>query len=159
MGLQYFTLVHILISLVGIASGFGMLAGLLAAKLFPRWTAVFLTTTVATSATGFFFPFRGFTPALAFGVLSLVVLAVAIYALYLRRLTGSWRPAFVSIALYLNCFVLVAQLFQKIPPLTALAPTQSEPAFAITQGIVLITFLWLGILATKRFRGGWGSWV
>lgn len=156
MMLQYFTLVHILISLVGIASGFGVLAGFLAAKLFPRWTAVFLTTTVLTSVTGFFFPFRGFTPALAVGVLSLVLLAVAGYGLYSRRLAGGWRKAFVIttvVALYLNTFVLVVQLFQKMPVLVEIAPTQTEPPFAVSQAAVLAAFIWLGVVATKRFRG------
>ena len=155
MELPYFTLVHIVISLVGIAAGFGALAGLLAAKLFPRWTALFLVTTVATSATGFFFPFRGFTPAFAVGIISLLVLAVAIYALYTRRLAGAWRKAYVInavVALYLNVFVLFAQLFQKMPVLKAIAPTQSEPAFAVTQAGVLVVFIVLGITATIRFR-------
>jgi len=153
MALQYFTLVHVLISLVGIASGFGALSGLLAAKLFPRWTAVFLATTVATSVTGFFFPFRGFTPAIAVGLISLVVLAVANYALYFRRLAGAWRKAFVIstlIALYLHVFVLVVQLFQKMPALLEIAPTQTEPPFAITQAVVLVVFILLGIICTFR---------
>jgi hypothetical protein len=150
-----FTLIHVIISLVGIAAGFGVLAGLLAATHFPRWTALFLVTTVATSATGFLFPFHGFTPALAVGLISLVVLAVAIYALYVRDLAGVWRKAYVIssvVALYLNVFVLFAQLFQKMPVLKTLAPTQSEPPFALTQGLVLVAFVALGITATKRFR-------
>lgn len=153
----YFNLIHVIISLVGIMAGFGALSGMLAATLYPRWTALFLAFTVATSATGFFFPFRGFTPALAVGVLSLVVLAVAIYALYVRRLSGAWRTAYVITALtalYLNVFVLIVQLFQKMPVLKALAPNQSEPPFAVTQAIVLIVFLVLGFFATTRFRAG-----
>jgi len=155
MTLNYFTLVHIAISVVGIVSGFGALSGWLAGKLFPGWTHSFLATTIATSVTGFFFPFRGFTPAIGVGIISLVLLAVAAFALYSRRLTGIWRKAFVitSVAsLYLNFFVLVAQLFQKMPALAALAPTQSEPPFAITQLVVLASFVALGILATARFR-------
>jgi hypothetical protein len=157
MALQYFTLVHILISLAGIASGFGALSGQLAGKLFPCWTAVFLVTTVATSVTGFFFPFRGLTPAFAVGLVSLLALAVANYALYFQRLAGSWRTAFVIsalLALYLNVFVLVAQLFQKMPALMEIAPTQTEPPFAITQAIVLVVFILLGIIAMSRFRDG-----
>lgn len=155
MALQYFTLVHILISLVGIASGFGVLSGLLTGKLFPRWTAVFLATTTATSVTGYFFPFHGITPAIVVGGLSLLALAAASYALYGRNLAGVWRKAFVIgavISLYFNFFVLVAQLFQKTPALVDLAPTQSEPPFAITQAVVLGVFIWVGIIATIQFR-------
>jgi len=116
MGLSTFTLIHILISLAGIVSGLVVLGGWLAGKQFQGWTAFFLVTTVTTSVTGFFFPFRGFTPAYGVGVISLFVLAAAIYALYLRRLSGVWSKVYVInalIALYLNFFVLVAQLFQK----------------------------------------------
>jgi hypothetical protein len=156
MGLSIFTLVHVIISLVGIAAGFGMLSGLLAARLFPRWTAVYLVTTLATSVTGFFFPFKGFTPAIGFGILSSIVLAVALYALYSRRLAGKWRRAFVInsvVALYLNVFVLITQLFQKMPALKELAPTQTEPPFGITHGVVLVAFVLMGMKATSRFRG------
>jgi hypothetical protein len=159
MVLQYFTLVHLFISVAGIASGFGALSGLLAGQLFPRWTAVFLATTVATSVTGFFFPFRGVTPALAVGLISLLVLAVANYALYVQRLAGAWRKAFVIsalIALYLNVFVLVVQLFQKMPALMDIAPTQTEAPFTITQAIVLVVFISLGMSAMSRFRDGLG---
>ncbi len=154
MALQYFTLIHILISLVGIATGFGMLSGLLAGRLFPGWTAVFLVSTVATSVTGFFFPIHGITPGIVVGIISLVLLAVANCALYWRRLAGAWRKAFVisgSIALYLNVFVLFVQLFEKMPVLKEIAPTQTEPAFRITQGVVLIAFIVVGIIATRRF--------
>ena len=155
MALEYFTLIHILISLAGIASGFGVVSGLLAAKLFPGWTAFFLVTTVATSVTGFFFPLRGFTPALAVGVISLLALAAASYALYARRLAGPWRSVFVIsavLSLYFNFFVLVVQLFQKMPALIAIAPTQTEPPFAISQAVVLIAFVLLGLFALRRFR-------
>ena len=157
MEIHYFTLVHIAISLAGIASGFGALSGWLVGKLFPRWTAWFLATTVATSATGFFFPFHGFTPAIGVGIISLAVLAVSLFALYVRRLSGGWGKAFVICsvaALYLNFFVLVVQLFQKMPALIAIAPTQTEPAFALTQAVVLVMFIVLGITATRRFRDG-----
>jgi hypothetical protein len=155
MTLQYFTLVHILISLVGICAGFGVLAGLIAGNLFPRWTVIFLATTVATSVTGFFFPFNGFTPALGVGIVSLVALGAAIYGLYFQRLSGVWRKVFVIgsvLAQYLNFFVLIVQLFQKMPVLFELAPTQKEPPFAITQGTVLVVFVWLYIAAVKKFR-------
>ena len=155
MALAYLTLIHVLISVVGIASGFGVLAGLLAGTVFPRWTALFLATTVATSVTGFFFPFRGVTPAFAFGVLSLVMLAVAIYARYARRLAGAWRRAYAItavIALYLNFFVLIAQLFTKVPEMRALAPTQAEPPFLLTQLLVLAIFVGMGFLVVMKCR-------
>ena len=155
MGLPIFTLIHILISLAGIVSGLVVLGGWLAGKQFQGWTAFFLVTTVTTSVTGFFFPFRGFTPAYGVGIISLFVLAAAIYALYLRRLSGVWSKVYVInalIALYLNFFVLVAQLFQKTPALKELAPTQTEPPFATSQGIVLLLFVVLGIAAVRQFR-------
>ena len=155
MTLDVFTLVHILISLAGIVSGLVVVGGWLAGRSYAGWTAFFLATTVATSATGFFFPYRGFTPALAVGILSLLLLAVAIYALYVRKLAGIWQRTYLVTALtalYLNFFVLVAQLFQKTPALKELAPTQSEPPFGITQGLVLVVFVLLGIGTLRRFR-------
>jgi hypothetical protein len=155
MILAIYTAIHVLISLLGIASGFVVSYGFLVARRFEKWTSFFLATTVATSVTGFFFPFRGFTPAYAFGVLSLLVLAAAYYALYSRHLAGGWRKVYVVhalIALYLNFFVLIVQLFQKVPALKALAPTQSEPPFAIAQGTALVLFVGLGLAATKRFH-------
>lgn len=155
MGLAIFTLIHILISLAGIVSGLVVLGGWLAGKHYRGWTAFFLVTTVITSVTGFFFPFRGFTPAYGVGVISLFILAAAIFALYVRRLSGAWGKVYVInavTALYLNFFVLVAQLFQKTPALKELAPTQSEPPFAISQGIVLLLFVALGIAAVRQFR-------
>ena len=149
-----FTLIHVLLSLVAIVSGFIVVAGMLAAKSHAGWTALFLGTTVATSVTGFFFPFHHFTPAHGVGIVSLVVLAVAIFALYNRRLAGGWRRTYVVgsvLALYLNFFVLIAQLFLKVPALKALAPTQTEPPFAIAQSIVLVLFVAMGILAAIRF--------
>jgi len=150
-----FTLIHVLISLVGIFSGFIVLFGLLTGKRFDGWTKLFLTTTLATSVTGFFFPFRGFTPAHAVGILSLVVLAIALYARYLRQLSGAWRKAYVinaMLSLYLNVFVLIVQLFQKVPALKTLAPTQTESPFKLTQLAVLLTFVALTIVASIRFR-------
>ena len=155
MTLDVFTLVHILISLAGIVSGLVVVGGWLAGKSYAGWTIFFLATTVATSATGFFFPYRGFTPALAVGILSLLLLAVAIYALYMRKLAGTWQRIYLVTALtalYLNFFVLVAQLFQKTPALKELAPTQSEPPFGIAQGLVLVVFVLLGIGTLRRFR-------
>jgi len=150
------TLVHVLISLVGIVSGFVVVFGLLAAKRLNRWTAIFLITTVLTSVTGFlFFPFHKLLPSHIVGTISLLVLAVAIFARYARRLAGAWRSVYVvtaTLALYFNVFVLVVQSFLKVPALKALAPTQSEPPFAIVQGLVLLLFIVLGTFAVKRFR-------
>jgi hypothetical protein len=155
MGVQNLTLFHVFISLVGIASGFGVMAGLIAGQHLPRWTAVFLVTTIITSVTGFFFPFNGITPGIVVGIISLIALAVACYALYVHRLGGRWRIAYVVtavMALYFNVFVLVVQLFQKVPALAELAPHQNEPPFAVTQAIVLIIFVTLGITAVKKYR-------
>jgi len=155
MILTAFTLFHVALSLVGILSGFVVLAGFLSAKRSNGWTAVFLVTTVLTSVTGFLFPFHKFLPSHAVGIVSLIVLAVAIPALYVFRLAGPWRLTYVIgsvIALYLNVFVLVAQLFMKVPALKALAPTQSEPPFLGTQVVVMLVFIVLGVLAAKRFR-------
>jgi hypothetical protein len=155
LGLQPFTFAHVLISLVGIVSGFVVLLGLLTAKRLEGWTSIFLVTTVATSVTGFGFPIDIILPSHIVGIISLVVLAVAIIARYAFRLAGPWRVVYVlgaGIALYLNVFVLVVQLFQKVPALKALAPTQSELPFAITQGAVLVVFVVLIIAAAVRFR-------
>ena len=155
MNLHTFTIAHVVISLAGIFSGLVVTGGLLLGKRCDRWTAVFLASTVATSVTGFFFPFHGFTPAVAVGVISLCVLAVASFARYGRHLTGAWRWIYVMtalVALYLNVFVLVVQLFQKVPALKALAPTQSEPPFAVTQLVVLALFVVLAVVAAIKFR-------
>src|SRR5438105_11632478 len=148
-------MVHVLISLIGIFSGFVVLIGLFSGNLIHGWTKLFLITTVATNVTGFGFPFHHFTPAHAVGLISLVVLAVAIFARYRRHLVGSWRWTYVisaMIALYLNVFVGVVQAYVKVPALKALAPTQTEPPFAITQLIVLAVFVLLAIIAAVRFR-------
>jgi hypothetical protein len=149
------TLIHVLISLAGILSGFVVLLGLLRAKRLKGWTRIFLTTSVATSVTGFFFPFHGLTPAIVVGTLSLLLLAVAIFARYGRHLAGVWRVTYVIcaiFALYLNVFVLVVQSFLHIPALKVIAPTQNDPPFKLTELVVLVAFLVLGILAAIRFR-------
>jgi hypothetical protein len=154
-GLTIFTLAHVVLSLVGIGSGLVVLGGLFAAKRLDHWTALFLWTTVLTSVTGFFFPVEHFMPSHALGIVSLLVLAVAMVARYPFHLSGGWRPAYVVssvIALYLNVFVLIVQLFQKVPALHTLAPTQSEPPFLLTQFLVLATFVALAIAATIKFR-------
>jgi hypothetical protein len=155
LGLQPFTFAHVLISLVAIATGFVVLFGMLNAKRLEGWTSIFLVTTVATSLTGFGFPIDIILPSHIVGIISLVVLAVAIIARYAFRLAGPWRVVYVigaGIALYLNVFVLVVQLFRKVPALNALAPTQSEPPFALTQGAVLVVFVVLVAAAAMRFR-------
>ena len=157
MILHVYTVIHVLISLAGIFTGLVVLFGMLAGKRLDGWTKWFLNTTVATSATGFFFPFHGFTPAIALGIMSLLVLAVAIFARYPRQLAGHWRWIYVVcavIALYFNVFVGIVQSFEKIPALQALAPTQTEPPFKDTQLFVLGLFIVLGILAAIRFRPG-----
>lgn len=149
------TLAHVVISLVGIASGFVVVFGFLNSKRLNGWNTLFLTATVLTSLSGFVLPAHKFMPSHAIGVLSLLVLAVAILGRYRFGLNGGWRAAYVIcavIAQYLNFFVLVFQLFEKVPALRALAPTQSEPPFAITQGVFLLLFLLLGIFSVKRFR-------
>lgn len=154
MLLGAFTAFHVVLSLVGIGSGLMALYGWLTARWFDRWTTVFLVTTVATSVTGFLFPFEHFLPSHALGILSLVALAIAIVALYKFRLAGVWRRTYAvsaTVALYFNVFVLVAQMFKKIPALTALAPTQSEPPFGIAQVVVLILFAFLGTRAAIKF--------
>jgi hypothetical protein len=150
-----FTLVHVALSLIGIGAGFIVLFGLITARRLDGWTLLFLVTTVATSVTGFFFPFHGFTPAHTVGVISLILLAIALLARYSLRLVGPWRWIYVVtavISLYLNVFVLIVQAFQKVPALKALAPTQTETPFAITQLVTLVLFIILTIIAAIKFR-------
>jgi len=150
-----FTVVHVVLSLIGILSGLVVLCGLLTANRMNGWTMLFLITTVATSVTGFGFPFQGVTPAIILGILSLIVLLAAIVARYAFHLAGSWRWIFVVgsvVALYFNVFVLVVQAFLKIPALHALAPKGSEPPFAMAQGIVLVLFILAGTLSVRRFH-------
>jgi hypothetical protein len=155
LGMTTLTLVHVVLSLIGIFSGFVVVFGLFIEKRLDSWTALFLITTAATSVTGFFFPFNGFTPADAFGITSLIVLPIAIFARYVRQVVGGWRRTYVitvMIALYLNVFVLIAQLFDKVPALKALAPTKTEQPFKATQLVVLILFVVFTIAAAKKFR-------
>src|SRR4051794_37808209 len=154
-GLLALTLIHTLISLVGIFTGLIVVAGMLSSRRLERWTTWFLATTIATSVSGYLFPFEHLLPSHIVGALSLVVLAVSLIALYQRRLAGPWRWVYVAsatTALYFNVFVLVVQLFLKVPFIHALAPTQAEPPFAIVQGAVLVLFVGLGALAAIRSR-------
>jgi hypothetical protein len=153
--LPAFTVFHVAISLAAMASGFLVLFGMIANKRLDGWTAFFLATTVLTSVTGFGFPIKGMTPGIAFGIISLVVLAAVIYARYPRHLAGIWRPVYTIgaiFAFYLNFVVLIVQSFQKVPVLHALAPNQNEPPFLAVQVVSMVAFLVLDTLAAKRFR-------
>ena len=155
LGVTPLTFIHVLLSLIGILSGVVVLFGLLESKRLDGWAAVFLTTTVLTSATGYLFPFHRLLPSHIIGAVSLVALAVAIVARYSKNLTGSWGPTCVisaMIAFYLNVFVLIFQAFLKVPALKAAAPTQSEPPFLAAQVVVMILFIVLTVRATRRFR-------
>src|SRR5260370_38517048 len=154
MILHIYTILHTLISFVAIFTGLIVLFGMLAGERLDGWTKWFLITTVATSVTGFFFPFHGFTPAHGVGIISLVVLTVTILARYPRQLAGHWRWIYVVgavIALYFNVFVGIVQSFEKIPPLKAMVPTQTEPPFKLTQLVVLALFIVLGVVAAIPF--------
>ena len=156
MDSQIFTLFHVAISLAGILSGLVVAYGLTTNRPMPLLTAIFLITTVATSVTGFFFHRDHILPSHILGIISLLILAPAIYGLYAKKLQGAWRGVYVLGAvagLYFNVFVLIIQSFQKIPVLHALAPTQSsEPAFAGAQGAALLLFVVIGFVAFRRFR-------
>ncbi|PYJ21131.1 MAG: hypothetical protein DME92_07520 [Verrucomicrobia bacterium] len=155
MILQIYTVIHTLISRVAIFSGLVVVVGMLGGKRLDGWTKWFLITAVATTITGFFFPFHGFTPAIGLGIISLPFLALTIFARYAKRLAGPWRWIYVIgavICLYFNLFVAVVQTFEKIPALHAMAPTQTEPPFKLTQLVVLLVSVLLAIVAAIRFR-------
>ena len=150
-----FTLLHVIISFIGIGAGFVALSALIRGRWLGRWMALFLIATAATSVTGFFFHSTAIEPPHIVGVISLVVLALALFAIYGRRLVGYWRLIFVVTAVtaqYLNVFVAVAQAFQKIPHLRVLAPEGSEPPFVAAQALVLAMFIAFGYLAARGFR-------
>jgi hypothetical protein len=155
MILQIYTIVHTLVSLVAIFTGFVVLFGLLAGNRLDAWTKWFLITAVATTVTGFFFPFHGITPAIKLGIISSVVLLVTIYARYAKHLAGAWRWIYVVgavISLYFNIFVGIVQSFEKIPALNAMAPTQTEQPFKLTQLVVLVLFILLMIVSVITFH-------
>ena len=156
LGSPTLTFLHVAISLIGILSGIVVGLGLLGGKRMDGLTSLFLWTTILTSVTGFiFFPFHGVTPGIVVGILSLIVLAIAWVARYSKKMDGGWRKVYVitaMIALYLNVFVLIAQSFQKVPALHALAPTQSEAPFKIAQLCCLLLFVIWTILASMKFR-------
>jgi hypothetical protein len=155
MSVPTFTLLHVIISLIGIATGIVVALALMAGRRLAGWTGLFLITTVLTSVTGFFFHSTSFGPPHVVGVLSLVILALAIPALYSKRLAGGWRAVYVIgaiAALWFNCFVGVVQAFQKLPFFHALAPTQKEPPFLIAQGLVLAIFVVVTVVSLRKFR-------
>jgi hypothetical protein len=155
MSIPAFTLLHVVITLIAIASGLIAVGGMFASNRLPGTTAVFLLTTVLTSVTGFLFPIHGFTPGLGVGIISCVILAIALYAYYGRHLTGAWRWIYVVTAiaaLYFNIVVLIVQSFQKVAALAALAPTQYDPPFVITQVVVMVIFILIGLFAAVKFR-------
>jgi hypothetical protein len=162
LSIAAFTTVHVIISLIAIASGFVVMFGMLGAHRLPGWTALFLLTTILTSVTGFLFPIHGFTPALGTGAVSLVILAVALIALYARHLAGAWRWIYVVTAiaaLYFNVLVLIVQSFEKLallnPAAPVVGPPFAEPAnthFVVAQVAALLLLIVLGTLAVIRFR-------
>jgi hypothetical protein len=155
MILQIYTIIHTLISLIAIFTGVVVVFGMFASNRLVGWTKWFLITAVATTITGFFFPFHGITPAFGLGIISLPFLAITIFARYSKHLASAWRWLYVIgavICLYFNLFVLVVQLFEKIPSLHALAPTQTESPFKLTQLIILVASILLCVVALFRFR-------
>jgi hypothetical protein len=150
-----FTLLHVVVSVIGIVAGLVAVGGLIAGVRLGGWIALFLLTTVLTSASGYGFPFTTLLPSHIVGAISLVVLAIAVIAIYGKRLDGGWRTTFVVasvVALYLNTFVLMAQLLQKVPAIATIAPGPNAPAFGATQGLILFIFVVIGWIAVKRFR-------
>jgi hypothetical protein len=150
-----FTFIHVALSLIGIVTGFVVAAGMLRSDRLAGWTLAFLATTVATSVTGFGFHRDQLLPSHIVGIISLILLAIAIVALYVFALRRAWRWIYVVTAiasLYLNFFVLIVQAFLKVPALHALAPTQNEPPFAIAQGIALVVFVAIGAAAVRKFH-------
>jgi hypothetical protein len=153
--LPVFTLIHVVISVIGIISGLVAVGGLIAGVRLRGWIALFLSTTVLTSVSGFGFAFTALLPSHVVGLISLVVLAIALFALYVKRLAGGWRTAFTVttvVALWANTFVLMAQLMQKVPAIATIAPGPNAPAFGVTQGLVVLLFVVIGWIALKGFR-------
>jgi hypothetical protein len=155
LNLVQFTFLHVFLSLIGIGAGLFIVYGLLTSRRLGILTSLFLVSTVFTSLTGFLYPFNGITPGIILGVLSLIALVLAIVALYVKKLDGSWRATYVvsaMVAYYFNFFVLVAQSFAKVPALHSFAPSQASPGFAFTQSAVLVVFILLTVRAVKKFH-------
>ena len=154
-GLVLFTLFHVALSVAAIVLGLVTVYGLINGRRMGRLTAWFLVFTAATTFTGFLFPCHGFTPALGVGIVSTLILVLAVAARYRFHMAGAWRAIYITsaiTALYLNCFVFVVQSFQKVPALHALAPDGSGSIFAGVQAVVLLSFAVVGYAAVKRFR-------
>lgn len=155
MSTHVFTVVHVIISLIGIASGLIVLFAMFGSRRLGGWTALFLFTTILTNVTGFLFPINGFTPAFGVGVISTVILLIALIARYGKHLAGAWRWIYVVMAvtaLWFNVFVLIVQSFLKVPALLALAPNGNEPPFLIVQAAALVFFVVTGFIAVRRFH-------
>jgi hypothetical protein len=155
LDLTTFTLLHVLISLIGVVAGFVVMAELLTSRSSSGWTAIFLAATIVTSASGFLFPFSKLLPSHIVGIISLVLLAVALFSLYIQHMHGYWRPVYIVTALlslYLNVFVMIIQAFLKIPVLKGLAPTQTESPFLIVQGVTLLCFMAIIGVAAVKYR-------
>jgi hypothetical protein len=155
ISLALYTQIHVAISVIAIAAGLITVRGMLAARMFSAVTALFLITTMLTSLTGFLFPFHGMTPGIVIGILSVILLLIAMLALYAFHLVGAWRWIYVVtsiMALWFNVFVFIVQSFEKVPSLHALAPTQSEPPFKIAQLLFLVIFVILGIFSVRTFH-------
>lgn len=150
-----FTVIHVVLSVVAICAGLVVVGGMLAGQRLDGWTGLFLVTTVLTNVTGFGFPFVVFMASHGVGIVSLIILPVMIAARYWKQLAGAWRGVYVVgtvLVLYLNVFVLLVQLFRRVPALLVSAPTQTEPPFVVTQLAVLALFIWLGVAAFRRFH-------
>src|SRR5476649_2252820 len=164
LSIATFTILHVIITLIAIATGFIVMFGMVCSKKMSGWSAIFWLTTLLTSVTGFMFPIHGFTPALGVGGFAMVVPAIGLLARYVKRYAGSWRWIYVVtavISLYLNVFVLITQSFQKLTFLNPLAPQVGPPfagatntQFAIAQGVTLLFFVVMGIAAAIKFRPG-----
>lgn len=150
-----FTLIHTLLSVVGVFAGLVLAGGWIGGKQLERWSVLFLVTTFLTNLSGFGFPFVTLLPGHIIGAISLALLPFVLAARYWKHLAGGWRRVYVVgslVLLYFNSFILVVQLFKRIPGLIAAAPTQKEPPFIVTQLVVLALFIWLGREAGKGSR-------
>jgi hypothetical protein len=157
MSLAFFTQLHVAISLIGIAAGFVVIFGMMASKRMELVTGLFLLATILTSVTGFLFPYHGVTPGIVIGILSLVALLLAVIARYSGHMAGGWRGTWVATAMlaqYFNFFVLIVQLFEKVPALHALTPAQMKVPFDVTQLAALVVFLVLGVVSYRKFQPG-----
>ena len=148
-----FTGFHTWLSLVALAAGILLIFDLLTSRAAARLTLLFFVTAIATNVTGFLFPFAGFLPSHGVGILSSLVLLLALLARYGFRLAGPWRAVYAAsmvLAVYFLAFVAIAQIFQKVAPLAALGPLP----FAIAEALLLIVAIVLSVKAARAFRPG-----